>query len=126
MTNDFANTDFAKLAKNSSKKYCEWNFKMMHNNFLITGSIDLIFQNDCNSDFEYTIIDYKTDDSICPQKYIYQQTCYKIAASKLLKIPPEKIACYLHFCSFNKTIDITNYTNIELTQELFEKTQTSE
>lgn len=75
------------------------------NQMLVTGSIDLIFQ---NKDGTYTIVDYKTDRKIAPGIYYGQQSCYRLAASRLLNCPQEKIRCYLYYTRFDKTIEITD------------------
>ncbi len=91
-------------AKNEGRFYrAEWGFRMFYDGTIFTGSIDLIFQ---NSDGTYSIVDYKSDNQIMPEKYLEQQKCYKIAASKMLKISEEKISCYLCFLKHNKIVKI--------------------
>lgn len=111
MCKDFAEGDFGKAAYNgdeSARKKgrlikAEWAFRMFHEGSIWTGSIDLIYQND---DDTYTIVDYKSDEDITPEKYIGQQSCYRTAASKLLKIPEEKITCVLWYLRHNKEMYI--------------------
>lgn len=84
-------------AKKQGRFYkAEWAFRMFHDGSIFTGSIDLIFQNP-DSDDTYTIVDYKSDNEINVEKYKGQQNCYRVAASKLLGIPEEKIECVLYF-----------------------------
>ena len=91
-------------AKNAGRFYrAEWGFRMFYEGTIFTGSIDLIFQ---NSDGTYSIVDYKSDNQIMPEKYLEQQKCYKIAASKMLKISEEKISSYLCFLKHNKIVKI--------------------
>lgn len=81
----------------------EWAFRMFHENTIFTGSIDLIYE---NPDKTYTIVDYKSDKEVTPEKYTGQQNCYRTAASKLLNIPEEKISCYLWFMREDNTIAV--------------------
>ncbi|MCQ2589317.1 MAG: UvrD-helicase domain-containing protein [Treponema sp.] len=98
MTEEFCNEEIGKrftAAKKAGLFYkAEWAFRMFHEETIFTGSIDLIFQ---NPDGTYTIVDYKSDNEINVEKYKGQQNCYRIAASKLLEIPEEKIDCVLYF-----------------------------
>lgn len=98
MCKEFANHEIGKQfseAKEAGRFYkAEWSFRMFHEGSIFTGSIDLIFQ---TPDGNYTIVDYKSDTEINVEKYKGQQNCYRIAASKLLEIPEEKIECVLYF-----------------------------
>ena len=76
---------------------------MAHEGYIWTGSIDLIYE---NADGTYTIVDYKSDTEIAPERYTAQQKCYRIAASKLLRIPEEKISCHLWYLRHNKSVEI--------------------
>lgn len=91
-------------AKTEGRFYrAEWAFRMFYEGTIFTGSIDLIFQ---NVDGTYSIIDYKSDNQIMPEKYIEQQKCYKIAASKMLKVAPEKITTSLYFLKHKEIVKI--------------------
>lgn len=82
----------------------EYEFKMFYDLKMIRGSIDLIFE---NPDGTYTLLDYKTDREIIPEKHYKQQNCYRIAAEDL--IPHKgKINCFLYYLRFNKLIEITD------------------
>lgn len=98
MTKEFLEEDIGKrftAAKEAGLFYkAEWAFRMFHEETIYTGSIDLIFQ---NPDGTYIIVDYKSDNEINVEKYKGQQNCYRIAASKLLEIPEDKIDCVLYF-----------------------------
>ena len=111
MCRDFAASAFGKAAYagNSSARAAgrllkaEWAFRMFHEGFIWTGSIDLIYE---NADGTYTIVDYKSDSEIVPERYTAQQKTYHIAAAKLLHIPEEKISCHLWYLRHNKSVEI--------------------
>lgn len=91
-------------AKTDGRFYrAEWGFRMFYDGTIFTGSIDLIFEND---DGTYSIIDYKSDNQIVPEKYVEQQKCYKIAASKMLKVPEDKISTSLYFLKHKEIVKI--------------------
>ena len=91
-------------AKKAGRFYrAEWAFRMYLDGFLYTGSIDLIYR---NADGSYTIVDYKSDKEIDPEKYRAQQDCYRHAASRMLKVPEDKIDCYLYFLRHEKTVKL--------------------
>lgn len=89
----------------------EYAFKMFLNDYLVTGSIDLLFKNEND---EYTILDYKTDQEINPELYYGQQSCYRKAVSEMYNVPIEKIKTYLYYMRFDKTVDISENTLDEL------------
>ena len=103
MCRQFAQSDLGKAleeCKSAGRFYrAEWAFRMLLDGYIFTGSIDLIFE---NPDGTYTIVDYKSDKEIDVEKYRDQQDCYKKAAARMLKIPEEKISCYLYFLKHYK------------------------
>jgi ATP-dependent exoDNAse (exonuclease V) beta subunit len=111
MCHDFAACEYGKAAYagDSSARTtgrlikAEWAFRMSHEGSIWTGSIDLIYQ---NVDGTYSIIDYKSDGEIVPERYTAQQQCYRIAASKLLRIPEDKITCRLWYLRHNKAVEV--------------------
>ena len=111
MCHAFAASDFGKAAyaggtsARASQRLlkAEWAFRMFHEGSIWTGSIDLIYQ---NADGTYTIIDYKSDAEIAPERYTAQQQCYRIAASKLLHISEDKITCQLWYLRHNKAVQV--------------------
>ena len=119
MCQEFAKSKFGILFEDAKQKgrffKAEWAFRMMHKNDIFTGSIDLIFQNE---DGTYTIIDYKSDSTMDFEKYIMQQYCYKIAASKLLNIEPEKIKTLLYFLRFQKYVNLSEIPQEQQKMEL--------
>ena len=111
MCRDFAESEYGKAAYASDTSArasqrllkAEWAFRMFHEGSIWTGSIDLIYQ---NADGTYTIVDYKSDAEIAPERYTAQQNCYRIAASKLLHIPEDKITCQLWYLRHNKAVQV--------------------
>ena len=81
----------------------EWAFRMFYQEAIWTGSIDLLFE---SADGTYTIVDYKSDEQIRPELYAGQQNCYRTAASKLLRVPEDKITCKLWYLKHNKEVTI--------------------
>lgn len=106
MTANFSQSEIGKLviAAKSNSRICkaENTFKMMLDGTLFNGSIDLFIEND---DKTFTLIDYKTDEQIHPEKYFEQQSCYKDAIEKIYGINVSK--CYLYYLRFDKKIEIT-------------------
>ena len=91
-------------SKNNKDFYrAEWGFRMFYDDAIFTGSIDLIYS---NGDGTYTIVDYKSDNSVEPDKYIGQQHCYRTAASKLLNVDEDKISLYLYFLKHDKIVPL--------------------
>ena len=111
MCRDFAASNFGKAAYNSQASAraadrllkAEWAFRMSYEGFIWTGSIDLIYE---NADGTFTIIDYKSDNEIVPERYTAQQETYRTAAAKLLHIAEEKISCHLWYLRHNKSVEI--------------------
>lgn len=111
MCHAFAQSELGKAAYNSADSAlaqkrllkAEWAFRMFHEGFIWTGSIDLIFQ---NADGTYTIVDYKSDEKISPEIYSGQQNCYRVAAGKLLNVPEEQIKCRLWYLRHNREVEV--------------------
>ena len=103
----FAQSDLGKAldeCKSAARFYrAEWAFRMMLDGYIFTGSIDLIFE---NPDGTYIIVDYKSDTEIDAEKYRAQQECYRKAASRMLKVPEEKIECWLFFLKHKKAVKL--------------------
>ncbi len=81
----------------------EWAFRMFLDNYIFTGSIDLIFE---NADDTWTIVDYKSDQQIDSEKYRGQQDCYRKAASRMLNVPEDKIECWLYFLRHKEAVKL--------------------
>ena len=93
-------------AKNSGRFFrSEYGFKHWFEGRIITGFIDLCFE---NVDGTFIIVDYKSDSIVNPERYYEQQRCYRYALAELLSVEVEKISCYLYYLRYDKTIDITD------------------
>ncbi|MBQ5471210.1 MAG: UvrD-helicase domain-containing protein [Treponema sp.] len=104
---DFAASEYGQKAINAVKEgrkcRAEYAFKMMEGDLLVTGTIDLFYQ---NPDGSYTIVDYKTDHSIVPQKYKKQQDSYKNALCELENVGPEKVKQILYYVRYNQAVEL--------------------
>ena len=124
MTESFINSETGKTvtAAKQAKRFCkaEYAFKLLHNSFIIKGSIDLIFQNEQG---KFVIVDYKTDNEIRPELYYEQQCAYRFAAKEILGLKDEKeIELKLFFLRYAQEINITEeVNNTVLSDELMQK-----
>ena len=115
-------TGRAVTAAKKAGRFCktEYAFKLLHDTFVIRGSIDLIFQDEQG---KFVIVDYKTDQSIRPEIYYEQQCAYRFAAKEILGLKDEKeIALKLFFLRYAQEVDITQKVDaLELNSELMQK-----
>ncbi len=117
MQNEFINSSLGQKAINSTWHKAEYEFKSRIENKIIKGTIDLIFK---NQDDSYTIVDYKTNQTIEPEIYYAQLKCYRQAASQILNVDESKIDCYLYYLRFSKEVNITDECNkINLKELIF-------
>ena len=72
---------------------------------IVKGTIDLIFK---EQDGSYTIVDYKTNQSIEPELYYSQLACYRQAASRILGIEENSVRCILYYLRFGEARDISD------------------
>lgn len=119
MADSFEQTELGKEAVNSKWHKAEYDFRSRifygENNSeiggqkskIIKGTIDLVFENSSESPYRYTVVDYKTNQTVNPEIYYNQLSCYRQAVSQMLNVKPEEIRCCLHYLRFNKTVDIT-------------------
>lgn len=105
MQKEFVKSSLGKNAVNSKWHKAEYAFRCRIAGKIINGTIDLVFEND---DGTFTIVDYKTNQQIEPEIYFTQLACYRHAVAAMMKIPAEKIRCYLYYLRFGKEVDITN------------------
>lgn len=113
MQKTFIDSEIGAAAKNSAWKKTEFEFRGTAGKKIIRGIIDLVFK---NPDGTFTIIDYKTNQTIQPEIYEAQLTCYKKVISDMLEISPEKIRCYLYYLRFEKLVEIkteNSFKNLE-------------
>ena len=81
----------------------EYGFKMGVDGYIVTGSIDLVFE---NGDGTYTIVDYKTDHEIDPARYYRQQACYRKAVAALRNVPEKNVRCVLYYVRSDEFAEI--------------------
>jgi len=81
----------------------EYAFKMCIDSYIVTGSIDLVFDNGGGT---YTIVDYKTDHEIDPARYYRQQACYRKAVATLRNVPEENVRCVLYYVRHDEFAEI--------------------
>jgi ATP-dependent exoDNAse (exonuclease V) beta subunit len=105
MTDQFVQSDIGKAALSSSWKRTEYKFRLFYDSSIIKGTIDLVFLNDNDT---YTIIDYKTDQYIEPERYYEQLSWYREAIAAITGSSISKITCVLYYLRFGKTIDVTS------------------
>lgn len=111
MCHEFAESPLGKAAYSSDdsarsqKRFirAELEFKMFNDGYIWSGFIDLIYQ---NADGTYTIVDYKSDSNIMPEKHAAQLHTYRTLASKLFRIPEEKITCKLWYLRHGKEVEV--------------------
>lgn len=104
MQKEFIESTLGKQALNSEWKKTEFEFRGKIGTKIIKGIIDLVFK---NADGTYTIIDYKTNQTIQPEIYKWQLSCYKQIIKDMLGIDnSEKIKTYLYYLRFGKAVEI--------------------
>lgn len=106
MQDKFKESDLGKTAINSKWHKSEYEFRSLDGDKIVKGIIDLVFQ---NPDGTYTIVDYKTNQTIQPEIYYSQLACYKKAVAQMKGIEDENsISCYLYYLRYGKAVDITS------------------
>ena len=111
MCHEFAESPLGKAAYSSDdsarsqKRFirAELEFKMFNDGYIWSGFIDLIYQ---NADGTFTIVDYKSDSNIVPEKHAAQLHTYRTLASKLFRIPEEKISCKLWYLRHGREVEV--------------------
>ena len=108
MKKSFFESDTGKAVLESDFVRTEYSFKMLYEkegqeDKICTGTIDLFFK---DKDGGFTIVDYKSDQTICPDKYREQQETYKKAVSEMFDIPETAIKLKLFFLRFGKEISL--------------------
>lgn len=93
----------------ASKRFikAEYSFRSRLSKSILKGTIDLVFQ---NPDGTYTIVDYKTNQSIKPEIYYLQLASYRQAVAAMLGVKDvSSIRCVLYYLRFGEAVDITNF-----------------
>ena len=104
MQQKLRDSDLGKAAINATWHKAEYPFRSRIGSKIIKGIIDLVFQ---NPDGSYTIVDYKTNQTIAPDLYYNQLACYRQATAAMLNVPASEIKCVLYYLRFGKAVDIT-------------------
>lgn len=118
MTGQFEKTELYAQIAQATQKYgwlrAEFDFRYKAEELpvIVNGQIDLLVQ---SGDSNYLIVDYKTDQTICPQEHYAQLACYRQAVSQMMNVPAENITCQLYYMRFGKSVDITE----NCTKEIF-------
>ena len=69
--------------------------------------MDLVFKNKDSDNYRYTIVDYKTNQTIDPEIYREQLSCYRDALAKILGIKTEEIRCVLYYLRLGQEVEIS-------------------
>jgi hypothetical protein len=78
----------------------------------VNGTVDLVFKNSGDSDFDYTIVDYKTDREQHPERYYAQLATYRMAVSQMKGVPFSRVRCVLYFLRYDESravLDVTDF-----------------
>ncbi len=103
----FKKSALGKSAMNSSWHKAEYAFRSRVAGRIISGSIDLVFE---NSDGTYIIVDYKTNQKVEPEIYYNQLACYKQAVSQMMNVSTDKVSCWLYYLRYDRAENITEET----------------
>ena len=104
MKEQFIKSELGKKAKESDWHKCEYSFRCRIDSKILKGQIDLVFK---NKDGTYTLVDYKTNQTINPDEYKEQLACYRYALCSLLNCKESDISCILYYLRFAKAEDIS-------------------
>jgi len=104
MAGSFMQTELGEAAAASRWHRQEYAFRSRVGSKIVKGTMDLVFQ---NSDGTYTIVDYKTNQTMQPGIYYTQLACYRQAIASMLNTDAATIKCYLYYLRFGKEVDIT-------------------
>ncbi|HAO30629.1 MAG TPA: hypothetical protein DCQ43_04680 [Treponema sp.] len=105
MKNKFLQSELGQKAIQSKWHRCEYSFRDRIDNFILKGQIDLVFKNE---DETYTLVDYKTNQTVEPEEYKEQLACYRHALCNMLNCKESDIRCVLYYLRFAKEEDISN------------------
>lgn len=90
--------------KQASWRKTEFTFKLRLEDYIINGSMDLIYQ---DHQGQLHIVDYKTDQQQQPELYYPQQAAYRKAAATIFCVPEDTITCSLYYLRTGTVVDIT-------------------
>ena len=104
MTANFLSSPTGEAVKQASWRKTEFTFKLRLEDYIINGSMDLIYQ---DHQGQLHIVDYKTDQQQQPELYYPQQAAYRKAAAAIFCVPEDTIACSLYYLRTGTVVDIT-------------------
>lgn len=104
MTANFLNSPTGEAVKQASWRKTEFTFKLRLEDYIINGSMDLIYQ---DQQGQLHIVDYKTDQQQQPELYYPQQAAYRKAAAAIFRVPEDTITCSLYYLRTGTVVDIT-------------------
>ena len=52
------------------------------------------------------VVDYKTDQNICPEEHFGQIECYRNAICEMMGIEPENVECVLYYLRHRKAVKV--------------------
>ncbi|MEE0133313.1 MAG: UvrD-helicase domain-containing protein [Treponema sp.] len=104
MTANFLSSPTGEAVKQASWRKTEFTFKLRLGDYIINGSMDLIYQ---DQQGQLHIVDYKTDQQQQPELYYPQQAAYRKAAAAIFSVPEDTITCSLYYLRTGTVVDIT-------------------
>ena len=116
MAENFSKTDLFAEVCSSEWKRTEMQFRLslkeIGRESIVNGTVDLVFKNSGDSDFDYTIVDYKTDREQHPERYYAQLAAYRMAVSQMKGVPFSRVRCVLYFLRYDESravVDVTDF-----------------
>ncbi len=107
MASAFASSELGKKSRHAKlNSFCrtEFPFRSRIGSKIVKGTVDLLFQ---NQDGTYTVVDYKTGQTVRPELYYGQLALYREAVSLMLGEKPENVRCFLYYLRFSKSVDVS-------------------
>ncbi|MBR0033092.1 MAG: UvrD-helicase domain-containing protein [Treponema sp.] len=112
MADDFEKTELFKSVSEAREKYgwlkAEYDFKYFSRDYsehgvIFNGQIDLVVK---TGEKKYLVVDYKTDQNICPEEHFGQIECYRSAICEMMGIEPENVECVLYYLRHRKAVKV--------------------
>lgn len=107
MTQQFLASPTGQAVREASWRKSEYAFKYRLGDYILNGSIDLIYRDGNAPEERYHIVDYKSDQEERPEHYYVQQAAYRKAAAAILNVAEERISCSLYYLRSGNLVDIT-------------------
>ena len=110
MADDFEKTELFKTICEAQKEFgwirAEFDFKYFsgtHGRAIFNGQIDLVVRTGASS---YLVVDYKTDQTVCPDEHTEQLNCYRDAISKMMGVERGNVECVLYYLRHRKAVRV--------------------